>query len=49
LPATDRYSQQFIECAAKAGAERGKVLEIGAAFGTATLQALAQGVIAMKL
>jgi SAM-dependent methyltransferase len=43
LPASDPYSQAFIEYAAAVGKTNGKTLEIGAAFGTATLQALKLG------
>lgn len=39
----DPVSQQFIESAKEAAKNGGKVLEIGAGFGAATLQALAQG------
>lgn len=39
----DFVSQQFIEHAARAGINGGKVLEIGAAFGAATLEAIAKG------
>jgi SAM-dependent methyltransferase len=44
LPATDPYSQKFIEHAATVTNQDERVLEIGAAFGTATLKALARGV-----
>lgn len=40
----DPVSQRFIEQAAVVAARGGKVLEIGAAFGAATLEALAKGV-----
>jgi hypothetical protein len=39
----DEYSQKFLEYAGEVGKAGGKVLEIGAAFGAASLQALAQG------
>jgi hypothetical protein len=39
----DSVSQQFIEHAAEAAKNGGKVLEIGAAFGAATLAAIAKG------
>lgn len=39
----DTYSQKFIEYAAQATAKSGRALEIGAAFGTATLKALDKG------
>ncbi|MES2217631.1 MAG: class I SAM-dependent methyltransferase [Pseudomonadota bacterium] len=42
LPAADEYSQQFI---VNAGLAKEKVLEIGAAFGTATLEALKLGAV----
>jgi SAM-dependent methyltransferase len=41
--ACDPFSQRFIEQAAQLAKSGGKVLEIGAAFGTATLEALAKG------
>ncbi|WP_028373631.1 class I SAM-dependent methyltransferase [Legionella lansingensis] len=40
----DPYSQKFIEYAETVAKSGGKVLEIGAAFGAASLRALAQGV-----
>jgi SAM-dependent methyltransferase len=43
LPAVDPFSQKFIECAGQAGLHGGRALEIGAAFGAATLKALARG------
>jgi SAM-dependent methyltransferase len=43
LPAVDPFSQKFIECAGQAGVQGDRALEIGAAFGAATLKALAQG------
>jgi SAM-dependent methyltransferase len=43
LPAVDPFSQKFIECAGQAGVRGGRALEIGAAFGAATLKALAEG------
>jgi ubiquinone/menaquinone biosynthesis C-methylase UbiE len=39
----DPFSQQFIEHAAIAARSGGRVLEIGAAFGAATLEAIAKG------
>ena len=39
----DPVSQAFIEQAALSGRQEGKVLEIGAAFGAATLEAIAKG------
>ena len=39
----DAYSQKFIEYAKKIAETNGKILEIGAAFGAASLEALAQG------
>lgn len=39
----DEYSQKFLEYAGEVSIAGGKVLEIGAAFGAASLQALVQG------
>lgn len=39
----DTYSQKFIEYAGTIAKKEGRVLEIGAAFGAASLQALSQG------